>query len=38
MFPPKIFPLIFTGGFPSVELHFAPILANASNNGCIGLF
>ena len=36
--PPTILPLILTGGFPSFELHFAPILDNASSNGFIGLF
>jgi len=30
--------LILTGGFPSVELHCAPILDSASKRGCIGLF
>ena len=38
MSPPMILPLILIGGFPFVELHFAPILDSASNNGCIGLF
>ena len=38
MSPPETLPLIFTGGFPSVELHLAPMLVNASNNGCMGLF
>jgi len=36
--PPTIFPLILIGGFPSVELHCAPMLDNASKSGCIGLF
>ena len=26
------------GGFPSVETHCAPMLDNASNSGCMGLF
>ena len=38
MLPPEIFPLILIGGFPSVEIHCAPMLDNASNRGCIGLF
>ena len=36
--PPVISPLILIGGFPSIEIHFAPMLDNASNSGCIGLF
>ena len=36
--PPRIFPLILIGGFPSVESHCAPMLSSASNSGCIGLF
>src|SRR3989344_8549717 len=36
--PPKIFPVILIGGIPFVELHLAPMLSSASNNGCLGLF
>ncbi len=35
--PPDIFPVIWIGGFPSVDEHLAPILSKASNKGCIGL-